>query len=596
MSRRGTTGIHRPSILPNGFYASSVEELQSGGFVVQFLGEDERAATFDISTLPLPGWHGALAEAWARRVGPSGELRTHSSATGAWNRLKHFMVHLSKTLDPPRVPSAMRQRHATAYEDKLDHVSEATAAKYLHSVAALFDKKPLAGMISDEVKARFRPRSFDSDAPLGGYSDREYDAIVAAARRDLSALRERLAASAERSTDDSVVREARRTGRVPSDGIPVPQLGDYHRGVAEQLFVTKRDVLSALVLLVALSGWNVETIKELSSSHRVLEGRAVEVQLIKRRRGEGRTEQSRAWEVGRPGRELHNAGGLYLLLLKLMGPARELLEGEPYWAVWAGGGRGGPNGVRDAFSAALNLEESNAEWTGRHDLRVDADVDEQAGVEKTGESEQPARLALNFNRLKTSAEVRRVREMGGHLPSAVRSNTVPVLFRNYLLGDATTLDWAKEEMAESLLDVEQAALDVHRRSLAAMGRTQIQITPVRAQSDPPLDETGWTSCSDHAHHPLTGRRCTQSFLNCFHCANAVISNEHLPKIVALLDALERRRDFMDGAMWWSRYGPTWTAIRYDVLPKFTEGEVEHALTSFVTDSTLDLVEPSWEIP
>jgi hypothetical protein len=50
----------------------------------------------------------------------------------------------------------------------------------------------------------------------------------------------------------------------------------------------------------------------------------------------------------------------------------------------------------------------------------------------------PARpLEVSFNRIRTSIEVRRTRAAGGHLPSAVRSNTIGVLFTTYLRGDTT---------------------------------------------------------------------------------------------------------------------------------------------------------------
>jgi hypothetical protein len=55
-----------------------------------------------------------------------------------------------------------------------------------------------------------------------------------------------------------------------------------------------------------------------------------------------------------------------------------------------------------------------------HDLRGEPDAKDA----------DPPRFGLDFNRLKTSIDVRRTRQMGGHLPSAARSNTVPVLFSN----------------------------------------------------------------------------------------------------------------------------------------------------------------------
>ena len=109
-------------------------------------------------------------------------------------------------------------------------------------------------------------------------------------------------------------------------------------------------------------------------------------------------------------------------------------------------------------------------------------------------------------------------------------------------------------------------------------------------------DTAWAACRDHEHHPLTGKRCALSFLDCFHCANCLITHAHLPGLLSLLDALETRRPQMSGDGWWTRYGPAWAAIRFEVLPKFSRAELDHASSVKPQDSLLDLVEPRWEHP
>ena len=54
-----------------------------------------------------------------------------------------------------------------------------------------------------------------------------------------------------------------------------------------------------------------------------------------------------------------------------------------------------------------------------------------------------ARLKLDMNRLRTSVEVRRTRQMGGHLPSAARTNTMQTLWSSYLRGDPAVTEWAE---------------------------------------------------------------------------------------------------------------------------------------------------------
>ncbi|MET8358886.1 site-specific integrase [Micromonospora sp. NPDC005171] len=109
-------------------------------------------------------------------------------------------------------------------------------------------------------------------------------------------------------------------------------------------------------------------------------------------------------------------------------------------------------------------------------------------------------------------------------------------------------------------------------------------------------EGPWSACRDVSSHPATGRACRSSFLDCFHCGNCLIDSSHLPRLLALLIALEQRRQQMTEEQWWAKYGPAWAAIRSDVLPRFTPAEVARARLAQVTDALLDLVDEPWEHP
>ena len=78
------------------------------------------------------------------------------------------------------------------------------------------------------------------------------------------------------------------TGLVPCPDEAERQVLRWRLETAGHLFLTPRDVAPLLVLGVALTGRNVETLKELPAQHRLLDGRAVEVTVVKRRRGAGR--------------------------------------------------------------------------------------------------------------------------------------------------------------------------------------------------------------------------------------------------------------------------------------------------------------------
>ena len=84
--------------------------------------------------------------------------------------------------------------------------------------------------------------------------------------------------------------------------------------LAGQLFLTRADLPPLLVLMVAPSGRNGETVKELPAAHRLLDDKAVEVSVIKRRRGPAHWTGQAVWEIALPSRRLHTPGGLYLLV------------------------------------------------------------------------------------------------------------------------------------------------------------------------------------------------------------------------------------------------------------------------------------------
>ena len=231
------------------------------------------------------------------------------------------------------------------------------------------------------------------------------------------------------------------TGIPPTPEQPANRLVTFRFRVAmaRRLFVVQQDLAAVLTLLVAVTGRNIETVKELPAEHRILDGRAVELRLVKRRRGPQRWNETVTWEIGPPGRELHTPGGLYLLLHRLMARGRVFSGSVSLWSIWRQRllppFPAGAIGHADPF--AVNLSGSAVDfhaWAGGHHLAVDP--------EAAGNGSSP--LRVHMGRLRTSIEVRRTRHLGGHLPSAARSNTIPVLFRNYLRGDPSTIDWAQD--------------------------------------------------------------------------------------------------------------------------------------------------------
>ncbi len=561
------------------------------GLAVPFVGEDGRRHVFDVGAFPLPGWHPMLAAALAQLIGPAGSRRTLPSARGVWGTMARFVRALAQTADPPAHPRALTSSQVEAYfQRRRLSVSAQSVGVELLGLRSLFRTSPLQAQLAAEVLDYLSRRAtIPRTTTKSGYSDGELARILQAARADVAALRDRIDAGEHLLSslgDDpdgarAAVRGIAATGEIPRER--------GRRALAGQLFITRPDLEPLLVLLTALTQRNVETIKELPAEHRILEGRAVELQVIKRRRGRQRWTETVTWEIGPPHRELHTPGGLYLLAHRLMARGRTWSAASSIWSIWRNVDRSRPtvSEHRDPFAHKLDASLKLPAWSARHQLRTDPRPDG---------STDP--LTIDCVRVRTSMEVRRTRAVGGHLPSAARSNSVAVLFADYLRGDQTTIEWAHDVTAEALVDAEREALGAHQSALAESGRATLRI---HATSSPPevasAAEAAWNACVDPRSHPATQKPCQRvSFLDCFHCGNCVITSAHLPAIVALQQTLDQRRTVEGTDRWWARYGPTWAAIRHHVLPKFTPAEVERARHEPAPDVLLDLTEDPWEHP
>lgn len=626
MSRqgRGSTGPGRASALPAGGYERTAPVAVSGGrTAVAFHGDDGRHRVFDFSGLPLPGWHEPLAGAFAERTGPGGGLRTLASARGCWESLGRTVRFLAGLPDAPRQPCDLALDHLGLFR-----ASRATGEQDLREMRLLLTRPAIRGQVPADVldylqrrmparpalagaaeePARTRPKT-----PASGFSDGELARLLAALRSDAAGIRDRIrsgedllrrhqagdpALTADGRTTAGLLEEIAATGHVPDlPGDRPGQFSSGRRNLAGQLFVTLADLAPLLMLAAALTERNAETVKELPARHRILEGKAVELVIVKRRRGPRHWTETVTWEIGPPGRELHYPGGFYLLMLELTARSRQRCGSPLLWCVWHDAvtrADPGGDGHRAQFGKSLQCARvTPARWAAGRPRPLLADPPPAPGSDPA-----PAMpLRVSFNRIRTSMEVRRTRRMGGHLPSAARSNTMPVLFRNYLSGDPVIKSWAEEVLGEALADAEQAARRAHERAArAAGGGPVILAEPGTAGHYRSELDTGWAGCADPGRHPATGRPCKITFLDCFHCGNCLVTRDHLPRLLSLLDALAQRRRELAEDDWWGRYGPAWIAIREDILARFTPAELEQARALKPGDALLDLAENPWEIP
>ncbi|MFF4512086.1 hypothetical protein [Streptomyces mirabilis] len=640
---RGSTGPGRPSALPPGGYRAPepVHEGPSGGLTVDFHGDDGRRASYDVGTLPLPGWHPLLAEALALRIGPSGGIRTRTGANTSWRTLSRWARFLAKTFPSPTTPGDLTRAHVEAFHTRAD-TALGTRRKDMIEMRLQFADAHVEGRLPADAWDAFNRRLKRVEAKaVGGYTHGELDRLTAAARADTARIARRIRTGEQllhrlREDPGELDPQARERAETlaamaTSGEVPWPASGSrvghiaWRGELASQLFLTWRDLAPLMVLLALVTERNGETLKELPAKHRVLEDRAVELVAVKRRHGARKWFETVTWEIGPKERELHTPGGLYLLLLELTARSRGFCGSSSAVCFWRNGLKAGVTGRDEHWAPfALDLDHGSSmglsQWAATRPKPVLADP---PPAKKKSQAEKPkdepdkvpppsgsTPLQVTFNKIKTSVDARRTRQLGGHLPSSAKSNTAQVLFTNYLKPDESTREWAEEVITEALADAEQAAWDAHAIAVGRRGEPTVIPDPespqdleasglspqtARELAEGALD-TAWTACEDYEHHPETGAPCGDSFLACFHCGNCLVTRTHLPKLLALLDALGTLRERMSEDAWWKRYGPAWVAVRRDILAKFTPAEVDKVRQQPLPDALLDLVEAPWEQP
>ncbi|MFI1852904.1 hypothetical protein [Streptomyces sp. NPDC020480] len=619
-SRPARTGTGRTSVMPKGRYeAEGTTTTAAQTLLVPFHGEDGRQAVYDFGRLPFPAFHSGLAAAFAARTGPTGGLRTKTSADNTYSLIRRFLTFMETIQRAPQTLTTLRPQHLLRFRlHQLETTNASSVSNYMQWLRNLLLAVEPQDVLSEAMQEFLaRPghaRKGATPPGLPGYSDREFRALMAAARRDVVAIRDRIRKAEElltayRSDPDALSPEDQETGllldemdrtggvRPPwSTGMTMPRYIVHCNEVARQLFLTDADLAPLLILTVGLTGRNGETVKELPAAHRLLENRAVAVNLIKRRRGKASSRETVHWETGsNDSRQLHTPGGVYLLLHQLTARGRRFTGDTRIWSIWAGAtgtkgtawdAKAAANGHIDPFAVRLSRVVAMTEWARGHGLTTD-----------DGEP-----LKVHLGRVKTAVEVRTTKAMGGHLPSASRTNTMDVSFAHYLRGDPIIKDWAEQVLTSALDDAEnqvrafrprvvtpaqaQLLAQAPRHSAAAHGTTPETLNQALGGK---LDTLA-SACLDIHHGPFTDGRCDVSFLTCLRCPNALITDRHLPNLLAVLDALNTARDAMNIDAWVREHGQTWLIITRLVLPQFTAAQIEAAANNKPEALDLDLLD------
>jgi len=447
---------------------------------------------------------------------------------------------------------------------------------------------------SDRSGVRARPRD--------AYGDDVATALRTAARTDLAGILHRFADAdriptvedAFRSSTLAAAHEAA-MGAIDTEGV----IGHRHP-LFKRLYTLRResglpndrlihdlhgrrhllaaDLVPVIVLISLDTGLEIEAIKGLRAD--CLKNPAsgyVEIEYCKRRARGAEWKRLRVRDGGSS-----TPGGLIRKVLQWTGPARGRLGAETLWVHYAWG-RLSPR--------VLGMKEPVASWTGRHDIR-----DEQG---------QP--LRLNLTRLRKTHKAAWYRRTGGQLDRFAVGHSIAIAANHY--ADIPALRHVHEA---TIADAMSDALDAALRPcvLSPDEEAAVRVDPNQATGLPVAgaaavtallsgEEDVWlASCGGFYTSPFgaEGEACPSPFWGCLECSNAVITARKLPALLSFLSFIRTQRQALTEVDWTIKFGRVHGRIADQILPRFSEAEIDEARQAAAADPGLIYLPPEAGAP
>ncbi|MER8472808.1 hypothetical protein NKH23_25985 [Mesorhizobium sp. M1328] len=445
---------------------------------------------------------------------------------------------------------------------------------------------------SDRPGVRARPRD--------AYGDDVAGALRNAGRIDLTTITRRFA-EADRTIDDTDPDKALAAAHEQAMAVIDAQgvIGHRHP-LFKRLYTLRREsdlpndrlihdlhgrrhLLAAdlvpLIVLVSLdTGLEIEAIKGLRADClKNPSGGYVEIEYCKRRARGAEWKRLRVRDGGSS-----TPGGLIRKVLQWTAPARSRLGADTLW-VHCAWGRLTPR--------ILSMKEAVVSWTGRHGI-----LDEQG---------QPFRL--NLTRLRNTHKATWYRRTGGQLDRFAVGHSVAVAANHY--ADIPALRHLHDT---TIADAMSDALDAALRPciLSSDEEAAVRADPDQAIGLPVSGAAGihsllsgeqdvWlASCGGFYKSPFSaeGEACPSPFWGCLECSNAVITARKLPALLAFLTFIRAQRQTLSEGDWTTKFGRVHGRIADQILPRFSDAEIEQARQVAVSDPALIYLPPEAGAP
>lgn len=151
----------------------------------------------------------------------------------------------------------------------------------------------------------------------------------------------------------------------------------------------------------------------------------------------------------------------------------------------------------------------------------------------------------------------------------------------YLRNDSAAPEHAHEAVAAGLTDAVTRAEDFVKMRMLSNDQVNDDVRSGRS-------DTAIAACTDYEHHPDTGTACTDSFLACLGCENAIATPRHLSRLVLTHAALADLSSTISTDEWTRRWETHYLRLCSLLTRHTTEAEQAAAMT-LATDHDRGLV-------